>query len=157
MEDNAKLQRIGGVKISNKGAKLIWKSDKVHPASYRQMSIANHGVYYSDSRVSGFTATDISTGELLKKYPSIYEFSDVSHNWSWQIASNNRIITEGILMFDTADKRLKISRDRLGNSVAGGYLSPTKPAIADGRLIFRMDDKLVCFDLRKQDAAAKTE
>lgn len=145
----AEYHRIGGARISTKGAKRIWNSDVVHPTTSRQISIANHGVYYSDSRVSGFTATDISTGELLKKYPSIYELSKVSHNWSWQIASNNRIFSEGILLFDTTDKRLKVSRGRLGNSVAGGYMSPTKPAIADGRLIFRMDDKLVCFDLRK--------
>jgi hypothetical protein len=62
-----------------------------------------------------------------------------------------------MLLFNTADKGLRVSRDRLGNSVAGGYLSPTKPAIADGRLIFRMDDKLVCFDLRTHEPVAKTE
>lgn len=94
-------------------------------------------------------------GKLLKRHAAIYEFSKVTHNWSWLIASNDRIITEGILMFSAADQGLAKSQDRLGNSVAGGYLSPTKPAIADGRLIFRMDDKLVCFDLRASGATAK--
>lgn len=147
---NAQMgHRIAGVKISTKGAKLLWKSDVVHPSAYRQYSIANHGVYYSDSRVSGFTATDIATGKLLKKYSEVYKYSKVSHNWSWQIASNDRVFTEGILMFKMKDNIFSKSSHRLANPVAGGYLSATKPAIADGRLIFRMDDKLVCFDLRK--------
>lgn len=153
----ADYYRIGGARISAKGAKLVWKSDVVHPTTSRQFNIANHGVYYSDSRVSGFTATDVATGKLLTRHPEIYKFSEVSHNWSWQIASNDRVFTEGILMFNVVENGIRASSDRLGNSVAGGYLSPTKPAIADGRLIFRMDDKLVCFDLRMHKEAAETE
>jgi outer membrane protein assembly factor BamB len=149
-DDKAEDHRIGGVRISTKGAKRIWASDIVQPASKRKMSIAYNGVYYGDSRTSDFTATDIATGKLLKRYPGIYDMSQVSHNWSWQIASNDRIITEGINMFKIVENGMRRSFDRLGNSVAGGYLSPTKPAIADGRLIFRMDDKLVCFDLRAE-------
>ena len=150
----AQYHRIGGVKISTKGAKRIWASETVHPSATRQFSIASGGVYYGDSRVSGFTATDVTSGELLKQHPQIYDLSHTSHNWAWHIASNNRVFTDGILMFSIDEKGPALSPDRLGNSVAGGYSAPTKPAIADGRLIFRMDDKLVCFDLRAVDGTA---
>jgi hypothetical protein len=121
------------------------------------MYIASHGVYYSDSRETGFTATHIKSGKLLAKKPKLYSFSHVSHNWSWQIGSNDRILSEGILMYSAADQGLKLLPGRLGNSVSGGYRSPTKPLIADGRFIFRMPDKLVCYDLRMNDEAARTE
>jgi hypothetical protein len=149
--------RIGGIRISTKGAKRLWVSEKVHPMPYRNMSIANHGVYYGDSRVSRFTATDIKSGKLLKSNPGIYTMSHVSHNWSWHIASNDRILTEGILMYSTADQGFEILPGRLSNAVSGGYMSPTKPAIADGRFIFRMGDKLACYDLRMHKEAAETE
>ncbi len=149
--------RIGGVRISTKGAKRLWVNEKVHPSASRQMNIANHGGYYSDSRVTGFTATDIKTGKLLKKNPGLYSLSHVSHNWSWQVASNDRVLSEGILMYSTEDSGLDLLPGRLSNAVSGGYLSPTKPAIADGRLIFRMGDKLACYDLRMDKEAAGTE
>jgi len=149
--------RIAGVKISTKGAKRLWVNEDVHPQPYRNMAIAKQAVYYSDSRVTGFSATDIKTGKLLKKNPNLYTFSHVSHNWSWQIGSNDRILSEGIMMYSTADQGLELLPGRLGNSVSGGYQSPTKPLIADGRFIFRMPDKLVCYDLRMHEEAAKTE
>jgi len=149
--------RIGGVRISTKGAKRLWVNEEVHPMPHRSMSIANHGIYYSDSRVSRFTATDIKTGKLLKSNPNIYSLSHVSHNWSWQISSNDRILTEGILMYSTADQGFEVLPGRLSNAVSGGYRSPTKPAIADGRFIFRMGDKLACYDLRMDKEAAETE
>ena len=149
--------RVAGVKISTKGAKRLWINEEVHPQAYRNMYIANRGVFYSDSRETGFTATDIETGKLLKKRPALYSLSHVSHNWSWQIASNDRVLSEGILMYSTANRGLELLPGRLGNSVSGGYQSPTKPLIADGRFIFRMPDKLVCYDLRMHEEAAKTE
>lgn len=156
-KDDGAYHRIGGARISTKGAKRLWVNEEVHPMHYRKMNIANHGVYYSDSRVTRFTATDIKTGKLLKTNPGIYETSHVSHNWSWQLASNDRIITEGILMYSTADQGFDLLPGRLSNAVSGGYLSPTKPAIADGRFIFRMGDKLACYDLRMHKEAAGTE
>jgi len=149
--------RIGGAKISTKGAKRLWFNDQVHPQAYRKMHIAKHGVFYSDSGYTGFTATDIESGKLLAKRPHLYALSHVSHNWSWQIGSNDRILSEGIMMYSTADQGLALLPGRLGNSVSGGYRSPTKPLIADGRFIFRMPDKLVCYDLRMHEEAAKTE
>jgi hypothetical protein len=149
--------RIAGVKISTKGAKRLWVNEEVNPQAYRNMFIAKHGVYYSDSRSTKFTATDIKTGKLLAKRPNLYSLSHVSHNWSWQIGSNDRILSEGIMMYSTADQGLELLPGRLGNSVSGGYQSPTKPLIADGRIIFRMPDKLVCYDLRMHKEAAETE
>ncbi len=149
--------RIAGVKISTKGAKRLWTNEEVNPQAYRNMYIAKHGVYYSDSRSTDFTATDIKTGERLAKRPTLYSLSHVSHNWSWQIGSNDRILSEGIMMYSTVGQGLELLPGRLGNSVSGGYRSPTKPLIADGRLIFRMPDKLVCYDLRMHKEAAETE
>jgi len=149
--------RIGGVKISTKGAKRLWVNEKVHPQPYRNMAIAKQAVYYSDSRVTGFTATDVRSGELLAKRPDLYTLSHVSHNWSWQIGSNDRILSEGIIMYSTAGRGLELLPGRLGNAVSGGYRSPTKPLIADGRFIFRMGDKLACYDLRMHPEAARTE
>ncbi len=157
MKHPQETHRIAGVQISTKGAKRIWTQPAVHPSKYRQMSIAHHGMYFSDSRKTRFTATDVKTGEVLGKQHGIYTMSQVSHNWSWQIASNNRIITEGLLMYDTTNGALDLMAGRLANSVSGGYIAPTKPLIADGRLILRMPDKLVCYDLRMHPEAEKTE
>ena len=149
--------RVAGVKISTKGAKRLWVNEEVNPQACRNMYIAKNGVFHSDSRSTRFTANDIKTGKLLQKKPNVYSLSHVSHNWSWIIGSNDRILSEGIMMYDTADGKLDLFPGRLGNSVSGGYRSPTKPLIADGRLIFRMPDKLVCYDLRMHEDAAKTE
>ena len=157
MKNPQQVHRIAGVKISTKGAKRIWTQPAVHPSKYRQMNIAHHGMYFADSRKTGFTATDVKTGKLLGKQLGIYTISQVSHNWSWQIASNNRIITEGLMMYDTTNGVLDLMTGRLGNSVSGGYIAPTKPLIVDGRIIYRMPDKLVCYDLRQSAETAKTE
>ncbi|MCJ8336380.1 MAG: PQQ-binding-like beta-propeller repeat protein, partial [Epibacterium sp.] len=157
MKHPQQAHRIAGVQISTKGAKRIWTQPAVNPSKYRQMNIAHHGMYFSDSRKTGFTAKDVQSGALLGKKRGIYTLSQVSHNWSWQIASNNRILTEGLLMFDTTDGALDLMTGRLGNSVSGGYMAPTKPLIADGRIIYRMPDKLVCYDLRQTAETAKTE
>jgi hypothetical protein len=157
MKDPQQAHRIAGVQISTQGAKRISTQPAVNPSKFRQMNIAHHGMYFSDSRKTGFTATDVQSGALLGKKRGIYILSQVSHNWSWQIASNNRILTEGLLMFDTTDGALDLMTGRLGNSVSGGYIAPTKPLIADGRIIYRMPDKLVCYDLRQTAETAKTE
>ena len=75
----------------------------------------------------------------------------MSFNWRWHIAAADRLLTDGISMWTTANSSqgLQLLPGRLALDVTGGYAAPTKPVIVDGRLFMRLSDKLVCYDLRR--------
>jgi hypothetical protein len=149
--------RVGTVRLSLEGAKLLWASDSVNYVTRRSMSVLHDGMLYLDTRRIGFRALALETGEGLGQHPGIYSMSHSSHNWAWHVATNDRVLTDGVLMFSTGGKGFRQLPGRLGVEVSGGYLSPTKPAVADGRIVMRLSDKLVCYDLRQTREAAATE
>ena len=140
--------RVGGTRMTLKGAKPAWQLQDIQAMYRRSLNVMHRGIFYLCSRGSGFVALDALTGEVLVKRPSIYHFSHTSHNWTWHVAAKDRIFTDGVGMWTTADAGMRPLPGRLGLDITGGYSAPTKPAIADGRMVMRLADKLVCYDLR---------
>ena len=149
--------RLAGARISTKGAEHLWTNDQVHHSSARNMNVVDGNIAIIDSRKTGFKAIDIETGKLLGSLPHIYHMTQGSHNWTWHAAAAGRVFTSGVAMFEASKDGLRLLPGRLSLDITSGYRSPTKPAIADGRMVLRLADKLVCYDLRKQpeDKAAR--
>ncbi len=141
-------ERVAAARMTLTAAERLWQQDAVHFPTFRSTPVAHRGVAYIDSRETGFSAVDIRTGAVLGRQPNIHAIAFGDHNWTWTVASNNRIITNGLLMFTTADEGFRLLPGRLGLPVAQGYMCPVKPALADGRLILRTERSIVCYDLR---------
>ena len=144
--------RMGGARISTKGAELIWSNDQVHHVANRTMNVIGGRAsqyFINDSRVSKFQALDIQSGEPLSKLPHIYHITQGSHNWTWHIAAADRVISLGVAMFQVDEDGMRLMPGRLSLDITSGYRAPTKPAFADGRIVLRLADKLVCHDLRQ--------
>ena len=144
--------RVGGARINTKGAELIWSNDQVHHVDERMMNIIGgqtNQFFINDSRISNFQAIDIQSGQAIAKLPHIYHITQGSHNWTWHIAAADRIITSGVAMFHIDESGMRLLPGRLSLDLSSGYRSPTKPAFADGRIVLRLADKLVCYDLRQ--------
>lgn len=140
--------RYAGFRITAKGLEKIWENSAMHRMGGRQIPVGHRGVLYADSRQTGFWAVDMKDGSVINRHPLIPSMTHDSHNWSWAIASNDRIFTSGMLMFSSADKAFKLMPGRLSLDLRGGYVCPTKPAIVDGRIFIRTERDLVCYDLR---------
>ena len=140
--------RIAAFRVSTKGATKLWEITDRY-ANHRHVPVAHNGVFYLDPRTK-FSAIDAATGEILGTHPHIYNMSGGDHNWTWIIASDNRLVTKGAMLFSTAEEGFKRLPGRIGLQNAGGYWCPVKPAMADGRLFyFSGTGYLVCFDLRQ--------
>jgi|GEM_PF-6318290 len=141
----------GGVRVGMDDVKPLWSLPKLDWQDGRQTPVAHNGVFLIDSRITGFQAIKADTGEVVGKFPHIYHMSRGDHNWTWVIASNNRVITSGeqMLLFKLVDNELKLMPGGLPADLAGGYVCPIRPALADGRLVVRTSNGLACFDLRK--------
>jgi len=142
--------RVGAARLSASGAKRLWEDPALDWIGSRTLSVVNDGVLYTNTRQRGFNATDVETGERLGHHPHIYHFTQGSHNWTWHVAANDRVLVSGVAMFTAADKGFDLLPGRLSLDITGGYSAPTKPAIADGRIVMRLADKLVCYDLRQE-------
>lgn len=145
------VESIGAFRLTEQGPQPLWRHDNIDYQDGRVTPIAHHGVLLTDSRISGFHAIDAETGKVLGKYPHIYTMAYGDHNWTWTIASNNRVFTSGdhLLMFRLHDGKFELMPGSLRVDLAGGYICPIRPAIADGRLFVRTGDGLACYDLRK--------
>jgi outer membrane protein assembly factor BamB len=141
--------RAGAFEVSLAGAVKLWASEKVGYPPHRATPIAHKSFFYIDSRSTGFACVHAKTGKVVAQHPHIHEQTGGDHNWTWHLATNNRIITSGILMFSCGSDGFKQLPGRLSLDLVSGYMCPVKPAIADGRLFVRTLDKLVCYDLRK--------
>jgi len=141
--------RAGAFRFSLKGAEPLWTADEVHYPPHRATPIAHRGHFYIDSRVTDFACLEAATGKVINTHPHIHEMTGGDHNWTWHVATDGRIVTSGLLMFSGGDDGFKRLPGRLSLALAGGYMCPIKPAIADGRLFVRTLDKLVCYDLRQ--------
>lgn len=141
----------GGLRVGMDEVKSLWSLPKVDWQDGRQTPIAHHGVFMIDSRITGFQAIRADTGEVVGKFPHLYHMARGDHNWTWAIASNDRIITSGeqLLLFKLENNQLKLMPGGLPADLAGGYVCPIRPALADGRLVVRTSNGLACFDLRK--------
>lgn len=144
----AERWRAAGARLSADSAETIWRNAAVAYPSNRVVPVVHDGVAYIDSR-SGFAAVDMATGETLGRLPHIYSMTGGSHNWTWHIATGDRILTSFGAMLSTADGGFKPLPGRLALDHASGYGCPIKPAIADGRIFMRLADRLVCYDLRE--------
>lgn len=154
MDDKGKpvpVRYWGALRVGLDDAQLLWKNPTIDWQDGRATPLAHHGVFINDSRKSGFQAIDVNTGRIVGQYPHIYTMAYGSHNWTWAIASNDRIFTSGqyMLMFRLKDGKMELMPGRLPVDLASGYICPIRPAIADGRLFVRTDDGLACYDLRK--------
>ncbi len=145
------VSRLGAVRMALDGAKLLWTNPDVEYPSGRFLPIAHRGVFFLDSRETGFQAVRAETGEVIGKFEHLYQMFGGSHNWTWTIASNGRVITSGakLHMFRLENHRLTLLPGELPVDLASGYVCPIRPAMADGRLFLRTFDSLVCYDLRK--------
>lgn len=148
-KNTADKQRIAGAQVALDGAKQVWISDKIGYPPGRATPIAHAGYAYIDTRDTGFACLEMKTGKLIKHHRHIYSFSKGSHNWTWHLASNDRVFTSGVLMFTDGPNGFKPLPGRLSLDQASGYMCPIKPAMADGRMVLRLSDRLVCYDLRK--------
>jgi outer membrane protein assembly factor BamB len=145
-----KTMRAACFEVTTAGAKRLWFSDKVGYPPHRATPVAHKGHFYIDSRQTGFMCVEAKTGRVVHAHPHIHALTRGDHNWTWHIASNNRLVTSGCLLFSTADEGFKRLPGRLSLDITSGYMCPVKPALADGRLFVRALNKLVCYDLRKQ-------
>lgn len=140
--------RLGAVRVTEDGADVAWKKENIQTGYRRTLNVLHRGILYVASRHSGFVALDATNSEILARRRSIYQYSHTSHNWTWHVAAKDRIFTDGVGMWTTGDQGLRPMPGRLSLDITGGYAAPTKPAIADGRIVIRLADKLVCYDLR---------
>jgi outer membrane protein assembly factor BamB len=145
-------RHTGGFQLSLDGAKELWTNEKTAYPGQRATPVAHDGYFYIDSRGSGFRALNAQTGKVVNQYPHIYAMTGGDHNWTWHIATDNRVITSGCLLFSTGEEGFKRLPGRLSLDLVGGYKCPVKPAIADGRLFVRTMNRLLCYDLRKPRA-----
>lgn len=143
-----KTGRATAVRVTRKGAGRVWTSPKAGYPGSRAVPVAHKAHFYIDTR-DEFYCLGARKGDLAGIQPHIYKMSWGSHNWTWTITSNDRVFTSGVLMFSTARDGLRKLPGRISLDLAGGYTCPIKPAIADGRLICRLADRIVCYDLRK--------
>jgi outer membrane protein assembly factor BamB len=141
--------RAGAFRVSLEGAEPLWTAEEVHYPPHRATPIAHRGHVYIDSRITGLACLDAATGRIVGTHPHIYKMTGGDHNWTWHAATDGRIVTSGLLLFTDAADGFRRLPGRLSLPLAGGYMCPIKPAIADGRLFVRTLDKLVCYDLRQ--------
>ncbi|MGC9455671.1 MAG: PQQ-binding-like beta-propeller repeat protein [Phycisphaerae bacterium] len=141
--------RAAAVRVSRDGVEKLWTSDEAGYPPSRAVPVAHDGYFYIDTR-GGFYCLNAEDGTLVNRLPHIYNMSWGSHNWTWTIAENNRVLTSGVLMFSDAAGGFERMPGRISLDLAGGYTCPIKPAMADGRLFCRLSDKIVCYDLRKE-------
>ena len=140
-----------GYNLSLDGVKRLWEAKQTGYPQYRFPPVAKDGYFYIDSRRTGFQALEAATGTVVNRHPHIYRMTPTDHNWTWQVATDNRIVTSGLLLFTTADEGFKRLPGRLSQDLVNGYMCPVKPAIADGRLFIRSIDRLLCYDLRRPE------
>jgi len=146
-----KTMRAACFEVSTDGAKRLWLNDEVAYPPHRATPVAHRNHFYVDARETGFICVDARTGKIVNRHPHIHEMTSGDHNWTWHVASNNRLVTSGCLLFSTAEEGFRRLPGRLSLDITSGYMCPVKPALADGRLFVRTLNKLVCYDLRKPE------
>jgi len=99
-----KRMRAGCFEISAKGAKKLWYNDQVAYPPHRATPVSHRGYFYIDARETGFVCVDAKTGQIVGRHPHIHEMTRGDHNWTWHVASNDRIVTSGCLLFSTAEQ-----------------------------------------------------
>lgn len=152
-EKGASVERPGVWRITKQGATKLWAlgaDAPVHFPDGRMTPLLADGAVFLDSRETGFTATELATGKLRGRLPHLWHLTQGDHNWTWCTAGDGRIITSGMLQFDS--RTLRQMGGQFPVALAGGYVCPIKPALADGRLFVRTTYGLVCYDLRADPA-----
>lgn len=142
--------RLAAVRLSATGAKRLWLNEQLVPPVRRAVMAANEKAFFIDDR-AGFGVAERETGKTISFGPDIYALAGGSHNWTWLLTAHNRVITSGVVMFSGADEGVNLLPGKLPVDMASGYFVPVQPAVVDGRLFMRLGNRLVCYDLRKQD------
>jgi len=155
------VETTAGVSLAGGGAKKLWQNDSIHYQQARCTSVAKDGFAYLDSRITGFSTLDMKSGKLLGQHPHIYHMSQGSHNWTWHIATNDRVLTSGVLMFSDGDLEVH-DADGDMNGVEGlldilksqGYpASPLRSEAVEEALLkysnaIRLDDDVTFVEIR---------
>ena len=142
---------LAGYDLGADGFQRVWLADgTAHFAGRFITPLTHRGLAYVDDPEAGqFSCMDTANGRPVKQYPgNIDKLAGHTGGGHWAIASDDRIVTSGLLLFSAAP-----SFDLLGKplrvSFAIGYCFPIQPALADGRLFIRLNDGLACYDLRQ--------
>lgn len=145
------LCRLGGFRLAPAAATKAWTAQTEAFFSGRFITpLAHRGHVYVDSHDTGhFTCIDAGSGKVVKEFAQdIDQMAGHTGGGNWCVATDDRIITSGLLLFAAAPAFEMLGKPwRLQFSI--GYCCPIQPALADGRLFVRLDDSLVCYDLRK--------
>jgi len=147
---------LAGFTLKGDSLSKSWHHAQIPVSHSRTLSVLHDGIYYAFTRNGSF-GVDAESGSILARKRHIYTYTGGSHNWTWHVATNDRVITSGLAMMTTADQGMNFLPGRLGLDITSGYSAPTKPAISDGRIVLRLADKLVCYDLRKKEQHENTQ
>jgi outer membrane protein assembly factor BamB len=137
---------VAGYRVASSGAVRLWEERSVAFDSGRNTPMVAGGCFVLDSRDTGFTALDATTGRIRGMAPHIHAVSGGDHNWTWCLSAGDQIVSSGLLRWSLDG--LKHLPGQLRVQVASGYGCPIKPALVDGRLFLRTKHQLVCYDLR---------
>lgn len=151
-DTSSKKGITAGIRISRKGLSLLWQNEDAVWMNGRHVPVGYRGILYADSRQSGFRAFEIESGKEINNHPLIPNMTHGSHNWSWVVAGNDRVFSSGMLMFSDGHNGFHRLPGRLSVDLRGGYVCPVKPALVDGRIFMRLENRLVCYDLRRDES-----
>ena len=151
-EDTKAGTRIAGFQLDpRKGFSQKW----VLPTSYTHRAgggVYQNGHFYLSTGKSydGLICVKADSGEILAKHD--IKMGGGEHA-PFVISMGNIIIgtidrTHGLILFDADPEKLEGSAKVWHLDLATGYCGSVVPVIADGRLIIRSPDRLLCFDLR---------
>jgi outer membrane protein assembly factor BamB len=145
------LCRLGAFRVARQGAEPLWTAQSEAFFSGRFTTpLAHAGHVYVDSHDNNlFSCIDARTGRPVREIAEdIDGLATHTGGGNWCVATDDRVITSGLLLFGAAPKFEPLGGPwRLPYAI--GYCCPIQPAVADGRLFVRLDNCLVCYDLRK--------
>lgn len=144
-----KDHRVAAARVRLKGLEKLWQRDEVHFPSDRHMVIADSSHCNIDSRDTGLHCLDLATGATVRREPHIYRTGHCSHNWTWMVATDDRVFTSAGRLYSNGASGFEALPGRLTIEPAGGYTQQAIPAVVDGVVFMRMQGSIAAFDLRK--------
>lgn len=151
--------RLGAYRLEGGTLKRVWTATEPIFIGGRFITpLAHRGVVYLDMhgtdnpRVVGVEA---ATGKIVHTSPGdIDKRAGHTGGGHWMQATDDRIITDGVLLFGLAADFNQMGPP-LRLPFAIGYCCPIQPAIADGRLFIRLNNGIACYDLRSPETNVK--
>ncbi len=144
--------RMAGFKVSEQGFEKIWmlpKNFSTRPGA----GVYQDGRFYvsASKTFDGLAVVDAQSGQVLAT--ENIKMGGGEHA-PFVISTGHSILgtvdrTNGLIFFNPDPAHLTGSAKVWYLDLATGYCGSVVPIIADGRLIIRAPDRLLCFDLRK--------